>query len=374
MSLLNVGTLQSVLENGATATTQALWTAGGIKLNDNISLILGTSGAASFKHNGTDLIIDSGSTSNVTRVGTLTTDARNFYTFRLGLGDTVATAGSLVQATTTSSTISGVFSATLTHTGTTNTLRTMLFTAVHQGTNTTGAQTSIGAAFTGNIDSDSTTGVRTGIGVQGTGGFASGRVQSQGTSDFRSVIAKTPGAGGTHTGGTIRSRCLIIEAEPTYAGTATVAINVAGQCQGNFHILQNKALYLGGTALALPTNFFQFLSASSEIETQVGGAQVFKWSTSTITIADAKNIAVGTTTGTKIGTATTQKLGFYNATPVTQRADAGALTDSTTGAVDGTLVDVGAVPTQANINNNFADCADRINKIRTVLRDLGFMA
>lgn len=34
---------------------------------------------------------------------------------------------------------------------------------------------------------------------------------------------------------------------------------------------------------------------------------------------DAVNIVAGTTTGTKIGTATTQKLGFYNATPVVQQ-------------------------------------------------------
>jgi hypothetical protein len=40
--------------------------------------------------------------------------------------------------------------------------------------------------------------------------------------------------------------------------------------------------------------------------------------TSLLHLADAGNITVGTTTGTKIGTATTQKLGFYNATPVVQ--------------------------------------------------------
>lgn len=38
----------------------------------------------------------------------------------------------------------------------------------------------------------------------------------------------------------------------------------------------------------------------------------------TYTITDANNIVLGTTTGTKIGTATTQKLGFYNATPIVQ--------------------------------------------------------
>ena len=37
-------------------------------------------------------------------------------------------------------------------------------------------------------------------------------------------------------------------------------------------------------------------------------------------MADAKNIIVNATTGTKIGTATTQKIGFFNATPVVQEA------------------------------------------------------
>jgi len=40
------------------------------------------------------------------------------------------------------------------------------------------------------------------------------------------------------------------------------------------------------------------------------------------------NIAAGTTTGTKIGTATTQKLGFYNATPVAQPAAVADATDA----------------------------------------------
>ena len=46
------------------------------------------------------------------------------------------------------------------------------------------------------------------------------------------------------------------------------------------------------------------------------------------TIQDANNIAVGTTTGTKIGTATTQKLGFFNATPVVQQAAVADATDA----------------------------------------------
>lgn len=41
----------------------------------------------------------------------------------------------------------------------------------------------------------------------------------------------------------------------------------------------------------------------------------------TLTLVDAYNIAVNTSTGTKIGTATTQKIGFFNATPVAQQAN-----------------------------------------------------
>jgi len=50
---------------------------------------------------------------------------------------------------------------------------------------------------------------------------------------------------------------------------------------------------------------------------------------SAITVAEGINLAAGTTTGTKIGTATNQKLGFWNATPVIQQ---------TTGASAATFV------------------------------------
>jgi hypothetical protein len=41
-----------------------------------------------------------------------------------------------------------------------------------------------------------------------------------------------------------------------------------------------------------------------------------------ITLGDGDNLVLGTTTGTKIGTAVAQKLGFWNATPVVQPASA----------------------------------------------------
>jgi hypothetical protein len=42
---------------------------------------------------------------------------------------------------------------------------------------------------------------------------------------------------------------------------------------------------------------------------------------------------------------------------------ASALTDATTGAVDGTVADVGGAFNQATLNNNFAEGVDRINKL-----------
>ena len=97
--------------------------------------------------------------------------------------------------------------------------------------------------------------------------------------------------------------------------------------------------------------------------------------TGNITLADAIDIQVNTTTGTKIGTATSQKLGFWNVTPVIQPASANqaSITDSTGGTPGSSLVDVTATPTQAAINNNFATVNVLLLAIRTALVNSGIM-
>lgn len=55
-----------------------------------------------------------------------------------------------------------------------------------------------------------------------------------------------------------------------------------------------------------------------------------------LTFGDAKDVAVGSTTGTKIATATTQKLGFYNATPIVQRSGAAQAAVATTASTQTT--------------------------------------
>jgi len=104
-----------------------------------------------------------------------------------------------------------------------------------------------------------------------------------------------------------------------------------------------------------------------------------------VTIADAKNIILNTTTGTKIGTATTQKLSFYNATPIVRP---GAYTQTYTTAAKtvpnatasnppagGTGATAGAYDTASNRNlmitsltNVIAD-VDALRKVVTALID-----
>jgi hypothetical protein len=57
------------------------------------------------------------------------------------------------------------------------------------------------------------------------------------------------------------------------------------------------------------------------------------------TIGEAINIILGTTTGSKIGTATTQKLGFFNATPVVQQTDGATLTNNVTSGGTTNVID-----------------------------------
>lgn len=100
-------------------------------------------------------------------------------------------------------------------------------------------------------------------------------------------------------------------------------------------------------------------------------------------LGDGANIAVGSTTGTQFATAPTQKLGFFGATPIVQRATytqtyatatkthsaptAVALTDNTAGTANTTLQALADGTTYATdvaaIRNNFADLAASDNAI-----------
>jgi hypothetical protein len=75
-----------------------------------------------------------------------------------------------------------------------------------------------------------------------------------------------------------------------------------------------------------------------------------------------KNIILGTTTGTKIGTATSQKLAFWNATPIVQ---------PTTGIAEATFVE-NSGGTAVNVDSTFAGYT--LQQIAQALKDLGILA
>jgi hypothetical protein len=79
-----------------------------------------------------------------------------------------------------------------------------------------------------------------------------------------------------------------------------------------------------------------------EVQTQPIGILVKTLSlgVSAATLADAINLVVGSTTGTKIGTAATQKLGFWNATPIIQPTVA---TDATVATLITALTNIGLI-------------------------------
>ena len=83
-----------------------------------------------------------------------------------------------------------------------------------------------------------------------------------------------------------------------------------------------------------------------------------------LTLGD-NNIVAGTTTGVKVGTAITQKLGFYNATPIVQPAAAAQAAVATTGATSSTPF--GYTEAQANA------IVALVNEMRSTLVNLGLM-
>ncbi len=86
----------------------------------------------------------------------------------------------------------------------------------------------------------------------------------------------------------------------------------------------------------------------------------------TITLASGANIVLNATTGTKIGTGTTQKLGFWNATPIAQPSGAAQVAVATTAA---TLTTPYGYTTQAQADAIIT----LLNEIRSVLVNEGLM-
>lgn len=99
----------------------------------------------------------------------------------------------------------------------------------------------------------------------------------------------------------------------------------------------------------------------------------------TLTFADTANIVFNTGTGTKIGTSTSQKFAFFNATPVVQQTDGAGLTNNvTSGGTDNTIANFTDLSTYANdaaaIRNNIYQLARKVKIIGDALRTYGLLS
>ena len=82
---------------------------------------------------------------------------------------------------------------------------------------------------------------------------------------------------------------------------------------------------------------------------------------------DQKNISFNTSNGTKIGTGTTQKFAFWNATPVARPSSTGETVGFTAGA--GTTV-----TDQSTFTGNVGATAYRISDMVKHLKTIGLLA
>jgi hypothetical protein len=131
--------------------------------------------------------------------------------------------------------------------------------------------------------------------------------------------------------------------------------------------------YTGGTLAAGFFSFFDTLDATAIGTASVvmsGGLSVAKQLRvgGNLTMSDATNIAVNATTGTKIGTATTQKLGFWNATPVVQPASATGNTHTPTAG------STTSVFTNTTFDGSIGSTAYTIGDIVANLKTAGILA
>ena len=164
----------------------------------------------------------------------------------------------------------------------------------------------------------------------------------------------------------------------TVAGTSTFTGAVAGAVTFSGAVTMSTTLTVTGATVC---------STSLDVD---GALDVLQGSTfnGSITIADNQSIILGSTNGTKIGTATTQKLGFYNATPAVQPTaytQTFATADKTHAARTGVAVSTTAV-TQTSpfgyagaaqgdavattINQIIVDLADTAGVVNALVDDL----
>lgn len=135
-------------------------------------------------------------------------------------------------------------------------------------------------------------------------------------------------------------------------------------------------LGVGGVIWKIEGTTGHFLPATSNAY-NIGSASALVGNVFATTVTmSAGSLVTDTTTGLKIGTATTQKLSFWNSTPVVQQVGGVTLTNNVTvGGVDNTIANytdlVIYVNDAAAIRNNIYQLARKTKLLTDLLRTIG---
>jgi len=125
----------------------------------------------------------------------------------------------------------------------------------------------------------------------------------------------------------------------TGVGAGTLGWFFDASQNGFSFMAANGSRYIARASIQLAnlTNTASSEAGDLAIYTQTGGTAMalrVTYSSGSVTWIDAYDLVVGSTTGTKIGTATSQKLGFWNVTPVAQPTSANQAAVATTAATN----------------------------------------
>lgn len=116
---------------------------------------------------------------------------------------------------------------------------------------------------------------------------------------------------------------------PTVSGTPTTEYAFRANRGNAFIAAAGRWFFRSATTQSIWSSAANILDVDggTTFNQRVGGTTQIALTSLTQTYTDAVNIVVGSTTGTKIGTATTQKLALFNSTPIVQPANTVAIND-----------------------------------------------
>jgi hypothetical protein len=256
-----------------------------------------------------DTVLNVGNTSTTSiRIPTA-----NLTAYHVGLAGTSDSSTIILDMSETSSTTTAGIRSVVEHTGSTGIMRAMQFTARHNGTAI--AQSPLGGQFTASL-AVKNAGTAQVTALQGTATLEDTVSHSANATNLQNIFECTDN-GAVITGGIINARSVWAKEPAAYTGAATIR-RWAILSSGDVQINTNKRLLLGGGDASVGTNYL--LGTGSLIETYINSVKVCDFSSTALTLADGYNIAGGSTTGSKLGLSSTDKWGFFGATPVARPA------------------------------------------------------